>query len=581
MTTSVRHPGGPQFPQVAGTHEVSNKPLLDAALLELDAHKALWVQTSIQERIAILDEIRHDMERVSARWVQASLKAKGLSPAAPEAGDEWAMTAIVFRLIRLLRKSLVDIERDGRPQLPEQPSRRPDGQVVVSVYPDELTDKILFRGFSAEVWIEPGVELDDVLKNQAAIYQDKDHPGKVALVLAAGNVSSLGPTDFLHKLFQEDQVVIVKMNPVNDYLGVLIETGFQALIKRGFLRLVYGGVETAQYLIQHELVEEIHMTGSDRTHDIIVFGPGEEGRQNKANRTPIMTKRFTSELGSITPLIIIPGPWTEDDINYQAHNLANMIMINAGFNCITPRVLIHHAGWSQRRILNKRIADVFEQINTRRAFYPGAAERHAAFIDIHPEAAQFGDRREDRLPWTFIHDVDPSNKDDIAFNTEAFCSIVAETALDAINIYEYIQKAVAFANETLWGTLVASIIVHPETMQNPQVAAEIEQAIADLRYGTVCVNTWGGFAYFVGVTTWGGYPGSSIYDVQSGIGAVNNTFMLPQPQKSVIRAPFKQIPNPASAENTNFHNFAREFLYYEAQPSLLRLAYVAKEALRS
>ena len=40
----------------------------------------------------------------------------------------------------------------------------------------------------------------------------------MALVLAAGNVASLGPRDVLSKLFVEGKVVVMKANPVNDYL---------------------------------------------------------------------------------------------------------------------------------------------------------------------------------------------------------------------------------------------------------------------------------------------------------------------------------------------------------------------------
>ena len=55
-------------------------------------------------------------------------------------------------------------------------------------------------------------------------------PGRVALVLGAGNVSSIGPMDALYKLFVEDQVVVFKTHPVNVYLGPLLEEAFRALI---------------------------------------------------------------------------------------------------------------------------------------------------------------------------------------------------------------------------------------------------------------------------------------------------------------------------------------------------------------
>ncbi len=46
--------------------------------------------------------------------------------------------------------------------------------------------------------------------------------GKLALVLGAGNVASIAPLDVLHKLFIENQVCLLKLNPVNDYLHDLL-----------------------------------------------------------------------------------------------------------------------------------------------------------------------------------------------------------------------------------------------------------------------------------------------------------------------------------------------------------------------
>ena len=46
------------------------------------------------------------------------------------------------------------------------------------------------------------------------------------LVLGAGNVSSIPATDTISKVFQEGQVVLLKMNPVNEYLGPIFERLF-------------------------------------------------------------------------------------------------------------------------------------------------------------------------------------------------------------------------------------------------------------------------------------------------------------------------------------------------------------------
>ena len=41
------------------------------------------------------------------------------------------------------------------------------------------------------------------------------------------------------------------MNPVNEWVGTYLERALEPLIRPGFLRVVYGGWETGQYLVNH------------------------------------------------------------------------------------------------------------------------------------------------------------------------------------------------------------------------------------------------------------------------------------------------------------------------------------------
>lgn len=548
----------------------STQSEMEFALEALHANKDPWVKTPIAERLALLDAIHDSLMATVERWVAFGHAAKRIDSQHPGAADDWAFAAIPFRQIHMLKQSLQEIETHGRPQTPKPLYTRDGGRVVAPVFPKSLRDKIIYNGIEGEIWFNPDVALADVVQNQARNYHDSTLAGRVALILGAGNVSSLLPGDFMYKLFVENQVVIVKMNPVNDYLGPLITAGYKPLVERGVLRVVYGGVEEADYLINHEWVDELHITGSDKTHDAIVFGIGEEGQRRKRERTPKMTKRFTSELGNITPIIVVPGPWSADDITYQANSIAAQLAVNAGFNCLTPRVVVQHAQWEHREALNAQVNAVMAKIPTRYAYYPNAEKRHAAFLEAHPNANLHGDTSGDKLPWTYIEGVDPTQPDDIAFSTEAFCSITSETALEADTIPDFIDQAVDFVNDTLWGTLTATLIVHPQSMQDPQVKAAVERAIANLRYGAVCVNISGAIAYATLATSWGGHSGSELHDIQSGIGVVNNMLLFDdeQIQKSVLRAPFR---SPVMAQDLSTNKFARlseKMLWFEAQPTL-------------
>ena len=292
--------------------------------------------------------------------------------------------------MRLYRQSLIDIQQTGNPRIPGAVSKRDNGQLVAQVFPQTWYDKLSMLGVRAEIWMMQDSPLKNGNPAQTSFYHSENREGKVALVLGAGNVSALIVADFMHKLFAEGQVVILKPNPVNEYIGPLIEEGFRGLIKRNFMRVVYGGVKEGTSLVQHPLVDEIHMTGSDRTFESIVFGPGEDGAQRKAARAPQITKPISAELGNISPIIVVPGPWKESDIKAQAARLGSWLSINAGCNCVTPRIIINWEQWDQREKLNTALGDFLAQVQTRKAYYPGTSERYKQFVTEHPEALQFG-----------------------------------------------------------------------------------------------------------------------------------------------------------------------------------------------
>ncbi|WP_162005244.1 aldehyde dehydrogenase family protein [Dictyobacter vulcani] len=385
----------------------------------------------------------------------------------------------------------------------------------------------------------------------------------------------------MYKLFTENQVVLFKANPVNAYLGPLFEESFQSLIKPGYLRIVYGGAEEGTYLCQHPNIDEIHITGSDKTFDAIVFGPGEEGQQRKANRQPLVTKRVTGELGNVSPVIVVPGPWNQKDLAFQAEHIASMLANNAGYNCNATRVIIQHKDWSQRLPLLQQLRQVLSHLPTRKAYYPGARQRYQAFLDAHPDADQFGTSNDEDLPWTLISDVDATQSDDICFTTEAFCSLFAETALEAATVVEYIERAVDFANEQLWGTLNVTLLVHPRSLKDPAVATAIDRAIARLRYGTIGINYWAGAGFVLGTTTWGAFPGHDIYAIRSGNGVVHNSLMFDQPQKSVIYAPFRGplVPPWFTKQGKISPKLFAKLIRFEKAPSWLKIPGIVKTAM--
>ncbi len=243
-------------------------------------------------------------------------------------------------------------------------------------------------------------------------------------------------------------------------------------------------------------------------------------------------------------MIVVPGHWSASDLDYQAEHLVSMLTNNAGFNCNATRVIVTHAGWNQRDDLLKAIRAIFAKTPPRAAYYPGARDRHAAFVAAHPEAERFGTDEGDELPWMLIAGVAPEMTDDIVFTTEAFCSLFAETALAAASAAEFVNRAVDFAND---GSGARS--TRPSWRIRPRSKTRPLQSASRTR-SPICATARSASttglprASCSASTTWGAFPGHQLTDIQSGTGVVHNTLMFGRPQKTVMRAPFRSTPTP-------------------------------------
>lgn len=520
---------------------------VDGAVAAVRERAADWCATDVAGRLELLRQLTEDTFEVAPAWTAAVAEVKGLRPDSPLAGEEWgAGVAVTLRALKGLRASLSDILATGRPQ-PPSIDLGPTGQVVAKVFPADWIDRVSLPGFTAEVRLQAGVGLPDALARIGRVYRDDHEPAPaVAGVLGAGNNASIPLFDVLHQLFTEDRVVVLKMSPVNDYLGPVFEQAFGALIAAGFLRIVYGGEDVASRLIEHDDVDAIHLTGAARTHDLVVFGAGEEGERRKAAGEPRLDKPVTAELGNVTPVIVVPGPWRRSDIAYHGHNIASMLTHNAGFNCLAARMIVQHRAWARRTPLLEAVRESLRRAEQRVPYYPGAREQWERSVTEHRSAEWFGSADDGEVPFTLIPELEPDVTDDPAFTTEPFCGVMGEVALDAPrSVPDFVDAAVEFCNETLVGSLCATIIVHPASLRDPLVAQAVERAIDELRYGTVVVNHFPAVAFGMASTSWGAYPGAVAEDIGSGRGVVHNTYLLEDVEKSVVRGPFRTPQTPA------------------------------------
>jgi hypothetical protein len=560
-----------------------NAAELDAVVNEVADHATVWARTGASARADLLQQVITDTMAVADEWLAAACEAKGLTPGTTEAGEELFTGIGTFvRMARLLRDALRDIAKDGKPAFAGPVRETPDGRLRVQIFPACAFDRITFPQMTAEIYMQPGVTRDTLVAGQAAAYADPLAHAGTALVLAAGNVASLGPRDVLSKLFVEGKVVVMKANPVNDYLVPHWRRALAALLQAGVLRIVDGGTAVGQYLTGHARIDEVHITGSDKTYDAVVFGTGPEGVRRKEADEPALDKPVTAELGNVSPVIVVPGKWSMPELLYQAEHVATMLVNNAGFNCVSARLVVTHAAWPQREAFLGALTQTLVGIRTRRAYYPGAADRRDAFISAHPEAEEYGNGPDDALPWTFIRGVAPGQTRDVCFNVESFFGEVAETALTAPSPAAFVDAATTFCNDVVWGTLGATIIVSPTSLKDPDVADSVDRAVADLRYGSIGVNVWHALSFAMGSTSWGAYPGHTRTDIQSGTGVVGNSSMFGQPQKSIVRGPFRSRPKPPwFATAADSYDVMRRFVTFEAEPSAAKIPGLLIAAMRA
>ena len=570
MTAAVAIPPSMPFPQ------------LDAAVERVKSHAREFAQLGLDERIALMERVYRGYAEIAEESVRLACAAKGIDFGSPLAGEEWlAGPVITVRNFRLTLEALIEVKKYGAPRVdPKWIRDLPDGRLAIQIYPANGIDKALLAKHTGEVHLQPGITRENLKEHQAVFYR-KPHGGKLCLVLGAGNVNSIPPTDVIYKMFVEGTACVLKMNPVNAYVGPLIERAFAPLVARGFFAVVYGEVAESVHLCEHPQVDEIHITGSDKTHDAIVWGTGPDGAARRAKNTPRLTKDITSELGNISPVIVVPGPWDTASLDFQARSVAGMVTNNASFNCNSAKLLLTSKGWDGRGRFLDGVSAHLASGPMRQAYYPGAQERWKAFTDGRAHVKLIGQQTPGALPYALITDVDLAKKDDKVFSVEPWCTVLSEAPIAASDPAAFLEEAVRVCNEQVWGTLCATILVHPSTLASPAGAAAVDKAIRALKYGSVAVNTWPAAVFGLGSLPWGGHPSSTLADIQSGRGWVHNTFMFEGLEKTVLHAPAKGFPiSPWFPAHRTLDALAKAVLELEQGPSWLKVPKIAFNAMR-
>lgn len=532
-----------------------------------------FARAPLSKKVAALAEVRARLHARGHELARLGAAEKGIAHRPGGFGEELLAGAVVIqRYVRLLAESLTQIRERGAPFVPDDRVRRlPSGEVAVQVMPHGVADRLLFMPYGIDVRLGRDVDAADLRSAQASFYRQTAPHGAVSAVLGAGNVASIPALDLLHECFVMGRSCVLKMSPVNAYLGSAFEHIFEPIAALGGLSIVYGGVQAGKALLGSRYVDHVHLTGAIETHDAIVWGPpGPERAERQRNNRPLLEKTITSELGNVSPVVVTPGDYSEQELSDVAEGIAGMLFNNASFNCNAAKLLVLPRHLAEPII--SRLQRLFSEQPARSAYYPGAVARYQEL------ASRPGDGRiwsspaaEGELPWTMLSGLSPESGAE-SFRLEPFCPFLSVVELDEHDPPAFLDQAVRFLNEKVWGTLNAMLLCPSSSEGDPSVEAALSRAVDELRYGTVAVNYWPAIGYGTGTPPWGGHPSATLQDAQSGVGFVHNALMLEHVRKVVLRGPLRSFPKPFYfPSHRHLEELARGLFDYESTGKLLPL----------
>jgi acyl-CoA reductase-like NAD-dependent aldehyde dehydrogenase len=547
----------------------------------------VWAETSLAQRRELLDRLKQLTDINASEWVQAAARIKKLPAESPLVGEEWISGPwAVLSYANALASTLERLDR-GADVLAGFPTRTTaTGQLAIKVLPHSVFDHLLLNGFRAEVWMPPGITEARVHATAGLGERNPKQTRGAALVLGAGNIFSIAPLDTIYQLYAENRVAVLKLNPITNPLKPVFEKIFAPFIDLGVVEILAGGVEIGSALAYHPRISAVHMTGSEQTHDAIVWGPGEEGPTAKAAGARKLTKTITSELGGVAPVIVIPGEWSAADLRFQARHVATQRLHNAGSNCIAAQIVIVSSDWDQKGTFLAELRRALAGAPARPEWYPGSEDRVREARERHPSAEAVGGTP----ARTLLTGLDLRDGAESAFETEYFAPVLGVAELPGTG-EDFLAAAVTAANNRLRGTLGANLIVHPDTKR--ALGEAFERQVAALRYGTIGINAWTGVGYLTPDATWGAFPGHTLDDIQSGIGVVHNALLLDDPERTVVEGPFRPAPRsllnrewaispkpPWFVDNKTAASTGRLLASFEARPRWGALPGIFASALR-
>ena len=473
---------------------------------------------------SMLDETISNIKEVSYFWATICSDNKGTTKT-PAEGEEWlgGPFASVLATQYYIKSLTNDDDLDER--------NFNNSENSYKVFPNNFIERITFPFINAKVYFNKSMSFEDINKFRGFSKRYDIEPS-ITLVLGAGNFSSIPYLDVLYHLITRRSVILLKLNPVNDYLKPVFEKVFKNFIERGYIIVTNGNINESKYMATHPGINHIHLTGSDKTYEDIVYGRELTGNERSIKTVPkVNSKPITSELGNVTPIIIHPGKWSTSDIKYQARKIVTGKLNNNGFNCIAAQVVVLPDGWGHTETLIKYVKYYMNKAKDRKAYYPDSIER---LTKLEKDKSY---ERVNSLSCTTPHltrEIKAYNKYEL---DEVWSSTIYFRKIAYSNAEDYVKKTIDYCNNELWGNLGVSVIIKNH---NNKFNKHITNSyIENLKYGTIAINEWAAIGYIIPQLPWGGFPGNKDNDIQSGQSVVHNSMLFESPLKGIVETKFR------------------------------------------
>ncbi len=504
---------------------------------------------------SMLEETISNIKEVAFFWATICSDNKGTTKT-PAEGEEWLGGPFASVLATQYYITSLTNEDD----LSEKKFN--DEENSYKVFPNNFIERLTFPFIEAKVYFNKSMSFDDINRYRG-FSKRYDFDPSITLVLGAGNFSSIPYLDVLYHLITRKSVILLKLNPVNEYLKPVFEKVFQNFIERGYIIVTTGNIDESKYMATHPGINHIHLTGSDKTYEDIVYGRELTLKEKKSKAiSKVNNKAITSELGNVTPIIIHPGKWSTSDIKYQARKIVTAKLNNNGFNCIAAQVVVLPDGWGQTDTLIKFVKHYMNKAKDRKAYYPESIER------LEKLEKDKGYERVNALSCVTPHltrEIKSYSKYEI---DEVWSTTIYFKKIEYSTNEEFANNAIDYCNDELWGNLGVSVIIKDHERKFNKHITNLY--IDKLNYGTVAINEWAAIGYIIPQLPWGGYPGNRDNDVQSGQSVVHNSMLFESPLKGVVNTKFRisrLIDPPWFVFNKKGRRLFRNLTYYQINNS--------------